>query len=47
MGELKGRTSRDEITLYKSVGIGFSYIKEVVSVYKKAIAAGIRMNIEV
>lgn len=46
-GKIKGRSSDDEITLYKSVGIGYLDTMVAVSVYNKAIAAGIGMKFDI
>jgi ornithine cyclodeaminase/alanine dehydrogenase-like protein (mu-crystallin family) len=46
LGEVPGRTSADEITLFKSVGLAMQDAMTAARVYARAVAAGIGARVE-
>lgn len=45
-GKLTGRTDADEITVFKTVGIAVTDVVTAYSIYKRALAEGVGMNID-
>lgn len=45
-GKIKGRTSNDEITLFKSVGLAVQDISCAVLVYREALEKGIGVEFD-
>jgi ornithine cyclodeaminase len=47
LGKIRGRTSEDEITIFKSVGLAVQDIVTAAKIYEKAVEQGLGSNLEI